>query len=328
MKAGFRGPLFIVGMSRSGTKLIRDLLNRNPRVGLPEAESHFLPYVIREIIGTEHVPGTRSSYRFGRFLTRSSFCERMSGRGCKLSGKELREALQSTSWGEVLERVFRFYGGIEQQPDAIWGDKTPRNLRNMRLLKDFFPNAKFVHIVRDPRDRVVSVRNAWGGNVHLSADDWCRSMEKARVDAASLGDDYYELRYEALISNPETELQNLCRYLGIEFSPAMLELQRPVENQGDTGSQTRKSLRIVADNAGRYLKNLSPKELMRLEQILFPTAASYGYEACNQQTQHKPLRYHERVLWSIPHRWNSLRLHLRRWGVLKGIRHAFFRVRA
>ncbi|WP_078121297.1 sulfotransferase family protein [Thiosocius teredinicola] len=328
MTAPFLGPLFIVGLSRSGTKLIRDLLNRHPHIAIPVAETHFLPHLFERIIGDDVVPTSPKLRQFEELLSGSTFLRRLQQRGSVPDWQQLKQAFGRPTWLEVIEQVLRLYAGSADDARVIWGDKTPRYLAHMRLLKHRFPQARFLHIVRDPRDRALSVRQAWGGNLYLSADDWRQSLMQAARDAQALGSDYKTIRYEDLLTYPEQTMRSVCKFLDIDFSPDTLVLDRPVENLGDPDDVTRKQSTIVASNVGRFHDRLNTRQRRRIEQIVFPIARQLGSAPTVNDLDHRPPRWFERAWWLVPHGWNNVAFHVRRWGLVAGLRHGFLRIQS
>ncbi len=167
----FLGPLFIVGMHRSGTKLLRNLLNQHPQISIPTIESCFIPYLINKF-------GNSPQFEDDNLTDR-------------------------TSWSEIFEVIFKFYIPQSKNKNVIWGDKTPQYLPRIKLLKRLYPKAKFIHIIRHPGDYCISAKKAWGKSIYRSANSWRHEIEKAREVGGGLGDDYLEVFYENLVENPE-----------------------------------------------------------------------------------------------------------------------------
>ena len=124
-----------------------------------------------------------------------------------------------------------------------WGDKSPQDhdAQQMPLLAEVFPEACFIHIVRDGRDVHLSQRRAWAVRHEsgYAAGDWARWVGEAREAGRALGARYVELRFEDLVEEPERELRRVCDAVRLDFDPAMLrshegaasrleEIRRPV----------------------------------------------------------------------------------------------------
>jgi hypothetical protein len=268
----FCGPLFVVGRPRSGTKLLRTLLNEHPDVSIPPAETHFIVPAIKRY-GLE--PKLDHERRFEKFyveLAGSTFYRNMKSMGRVLSKAQLQNA-DLNSWASLCEVILKFYGPKGLEHAAIWGDKTPSYLTHMALLKRAFPAARFLHIVRDPRDYCLSMRKVWGRNPLLSAELWRADIQSARQAGEPLGNDYAEVRFERLLSAPEETLCSVCAFIGIDYLPSMVNMSLPSENLGDaTGHR-----RIVDSNQQKYLSQFAPNTVRRIEEIVYPLATELGY---------------------------------------------------
>jgi hypothetical protein len=147
-------------------------------------------------------------------------------------------------------------------------------MSHMNLLKAIFPTARFLHIIRDPRDVCLSARKAWGTSLYRTASVWREQIETARSSGRQLGQDYSEVFYEFLLEDPEQVLRDVCDFLGCDFVPAMMTLEEPSEKVGDARGQTY----IVRNNVQKYRTQLSPIQVRRIEQIACPMMRALGYE--------------------------------------------------
>ncbi len=271
--ARFLGPLFLVGMPRSGTKLIRDLLNRNPQIGIPIVESDFIPYMVSRFGMTPDFTSMDIVSAFYKELTKTVFYYYMQEEGRLIAIEYIRDNIHDNSWADILETLFRYYAPRKRAKQFIWGDKTPGYLNHMSLLKKLCPNAKFLHIIRDPRDYCLSCKKAWGKSMYRAAARWADSIANARTQSKQLGCNYMEINYEALLDNPQGILRQICQFIECDFKPEMMSLDKPAENLGDT--QSRKD--IVKENKHKYLNNLSRKQLRRIEMLVCKEAIPAGY---------------------------------------------------
>ena len=106
----FSGPLFIVGMHRSGTKLLRNLLNQNSRISIPTIESCFIPFLISKFGDSPQLKNDCEFEDFYNTLTQTTFWIYMDSLGFTLNQEYLEKNLKDrTSWGEIFEVIFKFY---------------------------------------------------------------------------------------------------------------------------------------------------------------------------------------------------------------------------
>ncbi len=269
----FAGPLFLLGMPRSGTKLLRTLLNAHPAIHIAQVETHFIPYWHANWDSYDDLADLQSFRKF---------YDKALGLPYFTYTRDFQPVITCEDWYEgckrydlpgVFEALIRHDAGLPGQTAGIWGDKTPSYLTHMPLLKALFPAARFIHIVRDARDFCLSSNRAWGKHMLRSAQAWSDGISTAMQGARQLGDDYLLLRYEDLVQDPETTLRNTCSFLGVAFRESMLTLSAPAENLGDT----RESSSIVAGNTTKYLGAMNPGTLRKIESITAGELRVLGY---------------------------------------------------
>lgn len=269
----FTGPLFLIGMPRSGTKLLRGLLNEHPGIGIPSFETEFFPYWIAHW------------QEFGDLSVKANFMQFYSGmlkvpyfNYCVLEGK----LIDGNAWFEgchfftpagVFEALVRHDAGAKFATNKIWGDKSPSYIAYLPLLKQQFPEAKFVHIIRDVRDYCMSIHYAWRKNMVRAAQRWTDDVEEARQAAQAFPADYMELRYEDLLNDPESELKRICVFLDLPYDERMLHLTKATENIGATIGEKA----VVRTNQKKYEKGMSLVLRNKIEAIAGSTLGSLGY---------------------------------------------------
>ena len=270
----FRGPVFVVGMPRSGTKLLRDLLNRHPQISIPVCETHFIPYFF-EKYGDD--PPFKTNEAFQEFLDElleTNFITDLKEEGIHLNSAAYFQQVDIRSWQSIYEHLFKQLGPKNSNDETIWGDKTPGYLMHLPLLKQMFPEARFIHILRDPRDYCNSVRNTWGKSLYRAAQRWVAAIQQARNEVADFSSDYSEVQYEQLLDSPANVLNNLCGFLNCEYHNVMTTLEKPSENLGDAKGQAQ----IVSGNKMKFLKTMTASEIRKIEELTFPVLSSLNYQ--------------------------------------------------
>lgn len=286
-------PLFIVGMPRSGTKLLRGMLNRHPEIGIPLNETEFLPAWIRRWAGF----GDLSQYHtfmsfYQQFNDTFYFQNRM---------REHGQMIKPDIWYLRCDGDFSISNVFEQlvRHDAdlptgrIWGDKSPSYVRHIADIRAIFPNAKFIHLVRDARDYILSLERAFGKNRVRAAQRWNDSVLQAERDGQALGTDFCTVRYEDLVDHPQVAAEKICTFLEIDFVPEMVELSRAPENIGDAKGHTE----IMAGNYGKYRTQMTPAELEAVESYcidaLRAMGYNFGYQGSLKRLSNLELRRHQ-----------------------------------
>src|SRR5262249_29178295 len=147
-----RSPVpFIVGAARSGTTLLRLMLDAHPDLAIP-AETNFIPRIIKE---TQESTNPRE--QFYHSLVSLEYWDDFA-----LDRETLRERLATIRPFDVADGVrcfFEIYA--ERQGKPRWGDKTPMYLRHMTVIQDVLPEARFIHLIRDGRDVALSNKALW-----------------------------------------------------------------------------------------------------------------------------------------------------------------------
>lgn len=215
-------PFFIVGFPRSGTTLLRLMLNSHSRIAVP-FESDFIPRYYRALDAYGDLGIARNMEHLLRDICDESFVRK--GGLIPDPGQVL--ARNPRSYRELVCAVFDAFAASHGK--IRWGDKDPDNLQEMDVLWNLFPRCKFIHIVRDGRDVALSMRTLdWGSrNLPRVAQRWANQVALARRIGNVLGADHYlEVHFERLVRNPEQELRRICKFLGEEFEPGMLEYHR------------------------------------------------------------------------------------------------------
>lgn len=204
----------VVGVGRSGTTLLRLMLDAHPEIAIPP-ETHFLYRLSKlrskgESLRQDFLDVVLNSHEWDDF---------------RIPEEVLRQQLASlepfrTDDGARL--FYRLYA--ERFGKRRWGDKTPGYVLRMTAIQKMLPEARFIHIVRDGRAVAASRRKLFfgpGDDMAAEAADWVNKISCAREQAGKLPH-YLEIRYESIVSAPEPVLKEICAFLEIPYSAQML----------------------------------------------------------------------------------------------------------
>ncbi|HEX2388720.1 MAG TPA: sulfotransferase [Solirubrobacterales bacterium] len=283
---------FVVGVNRSGTTLLRMMLDAHPQLTIPP-ETHFIPEVIRranhENTRRRLIRSITKHPRWGDFgLDEAKFRAR---------AKQVRPLTASGA----IRCFYELYA--EQQGKPRWGDKTPRYMRAMPRIARALPEARFIHLIRDGRDVALSQRERVIGGEDTSmaamAERWQRRIVAAREGADEIKSGVYlEIRYEDLVSDTEGTLRRICEFVELEFDPEMLDYHRRAEQRlaemnrdldnADNGIVRTANNRLAAhaltteppttNRCGRWRSEMTPAELTEFEGVAGQLLAELGYE--------------------------------------------------
>jgi hypothetical protein len=217
---GLNPYLFIVGCPRSGTTLLRRMIDAHEDIAVTR-ETHWIPDVYRQAQDAGHAATAALLTAHPKFATLG------------IDRDEVDRVVEaSRTYAEVVSQLFDRYAASKAKPLAA--DKTPGYVRELPLLHELFPAARFVHLVRDGRDvclsaldwdrRTVRRLPTWDTAPVATAALWWRwHVLLGRRAGRRLGDArYHEVRYEALVIDPEGTLRRLCEFLGVRFDLSML----------------------------------------------------------------------------------------------------------
>jgi hypothetical protein len=275
----FTGPLFLVGMPRSGTKLLRNMLNQHSGVRFSEIETEFFPLWVARWSQYGPIESQDGFDRFYRESLQLSFFVENAKRGIAVDREEWYRNCRAFTPASVYEALIRCILSIAPQDDTtIWGDKSPSYLRHVPLLIRQFPGARIIHIVRDVRDYSLSIRNAWGKSMLRAAQRWQDDVSKCRNNGSEIPTAYMEVRFEDLLTNPAEVLGRTSAFIGLEFDHRMLQPGAQTENLGDAKGMDG----VLQSNWGKYRSRMHPGTVAKIEGIACATLRDLGYE-CKYQ---------------------------------------------
>jgi hypothetical protein len=212
-------PLLILGVSRSGTTLLRVMLDRNSQLAVPD-ESFFVP-----LLADRHL------LRVDPDEFMDDLCRLKTVRDWGVPLDKVRARLTDRmAIGRAIAAIYEVYA--EEHGKPRWGDKTPMYMRHLSLLRRLFPDAQYVHLIRDGRDAAVSFLSMPAGIAFETwahprrpaafASLWRTEVAAARRHGQRLGPGrYLEVRYEDLVADAERSLRRVCSFAGLPYEPAM-----------------------------------------------------------------------------------------------------------
>ena len=234
---------FVVGCARSGTTLLRAMLDSHPALAIPP-ESYFVATFARR----------RHRFGPGGGFDREAFVEALCSdrwfRGWGVDDALVRTAIareRPMDAAHAIRVVYGVYASSRGKPR--YGDKTPTYVFSMRSIGSVLPESRFVHLIRDGRDVAGSLVSS---GMRFAPTDigrallfWERRVVAGRRQGRKLGmHRYREVRYEDLIEDPEATLRGLSAFLELEYQPDMLRYHERVDEvlSGVPGQQHHRHL--------------------------------------------------------------------------------------
>ena len=301
------GPIFVVGAPRSGTSLMRLILNAHSRIAIPE-ETNYFPSVF-EPWQEKAEDGDSWPQAVNTYLSASSEFLHP-----PVDLNEVRATLLGSprDFAQLLSLPLESWA--RSQGKVRWGEKTPTHIFFADVIVRMFPDARFAELIRDPRSTVASMnRFHWASDdTVLNACWWRDSMSKGRrlLLSAVPDDRRISVRYEQLVTEPELVIRNVCRFLGEAYESTMLsfnetasryvkgaydpKLLQPISAGPDWhNSLTRQQVAMVEAICGTEMEDLGYERtgiaLSRREKAAAQAKPSY---VAWKHWQHRTQRYH------------------------------------
>jgi hypothetical protein len=291
-------PIFVVGPSRSGTSMLREILNRHSRVWVTR-ETHYFDD-LRAGLGarassrlSERDAGRCEAYFLA--LGHRAYGQEGDPNQSKVAADDLRsEAARLGGSGDAYFEAFCLLRARENEK-ARWGEKTPRHVFRIAEMLGLWPEAKVICLVRDPRGVAASYRD-WkrqsrtvdpehlfetdrrraGGsyNVVINSLLWKSAMQAADGALRRFGPESIHLqRYEELVSTPELALRRLVAWLGLEYESAMLDV--PIVQSSYVSTALASG--ISREPVDRWRGKLSPTEIHVIQRVCGPVMERLEY---------------------------------------------------
>lgn len=259
-------PIFIVGCGRSGTTLLRTMLNHHSQVAIP-LESLFIIDYLR---AASRVDPDRWQ---PLFLQEYELAEW----GSVFSPEDF-EGCETAK--DYVDRIHELY--MREHGKSVWGQKTPRFVRHGHFLKSVYPDARFIHVIRDPRAVVSSLirSNVHYSNAYFGAHRWLRDVSAGMKLKQDFPDDVLAVRYEDLVLQSESTLRTICAFLNLAFEPGMMDYHHtgPAEYNGYY-AQIHSGLSRAPDRSriDAWQRHLSPRQVAVIESISAPLMVTWDY---------------------------------------------------
>jgi len=263
----------IVGVGRSGTTLLMSMLNAHPEVAFPP-EFHFInQHLAQNPSATldEAVSRLQKDARFQRLQL------------------DLDEVIRPFSddhpfsMPDLYRQILSCYA--QQQNVTIIGDKAPKYVEYLPIIQHIFPQAKIIHLIRDPRDVYLSRTKAdWSAQ---RADILQFLAYRAQYDLGRqqgpklFGRNYLEVQYEHLLTQPENKLQRISQLLNIPFSEKMLQFSKSAKQlvASDEMAWKKEVLGpLLTNNMNKWAQELKPQQIVQIETACTPTFQDGLYE--------------------------------------------------
>jgi hypothetical protein len=281
---------FVVGLTRSGTTLLRMMLDAHRELTIPP-ETHFVPDLIkaaRDGDADAMLAALTDNRTWGDF---------------GIEPDEMRSRLELVDTGDAAAAVRAFFTTYAaKQGKPRWGDKTPAYMLSVQRIGRTLPESRFIHLIRDGRDVALSQKSRALNEQPPPAEQaarWVKRITKSREQAQALkGARYVEARYEDLVREPEITLRRICEFIELDWDAGMLTYhERAAERLTEMAGGLRAEGTHAEQEAGyridnhapttkppdpskldKWRREMSPEDVRAYEGVAGDLLAELGYE--------------------------------------------------
>jgi hypothetical protein len=292
------------------------MLHSHPSIAIPPENRYVMPlYRRRRGFGDLEERANREAVAEFILARRRRF------RDLGLPRKRIRAMIADgpPTIGSAIGLVLRAYAERFERPR--WGDKRPHYSHFVGPLLRMFPDAQIVHVIRDPRDCVASLKHApwWKQSTYHAIATWAGAIDYVSDASRRWPGVVIPVRYERLVSDPESEARALCASLGEEYEPAMIDPREAaavaVPERKHWHAYTR--VRPTAERIGGWRDELERWEAALCDSVLGDRMRALGYETAGlgrpgaehlfRYARVRAERKAVRARWTLQDRWDRRR---------------------
>ena len=273
--------LFMIGTQRSGSNLLRLMLNQQPAIASPHP-----PHILERFMPL--LPGYGNLENDNNFeLLIDDVCRMIEVNPVAWAGIDLDRSVVKACCFE--RSLLAIYGAVhdlmtETKGALVWCCKSLANVHYLPQIQSFFPDARYLYIYRDGRDVALSFRKAVVGekSFYHIAKNWHEEQQLALTHSEAVDkDSFFGLSYEALTANSEKVLREMMLHFTIPFKEEMLEF-----NISDEAKQTAKcgslwanvKQPVIKNNTGKFLREADPEDVKIFELVAGESLDRLGYK--------------------------------------------------
>ncbi len=268
-------PIFVAGLERSGTSLMYALLATHPNISMTRRTNFWRYFVDRygDLDDDANLEACLTALRsYKRMVVLDLDHDRL--RRDLLVGPRTYGRLYRLLQEQVADR----------RGKPRWGDKSLELERYSTRILTEFPQARILHMIRDPRDRLASVLTRWQvrrGDIGAGTAAWRWSARLATRNARAHPDNVMIVRYEWLAGEPEAALRSICAFIGEPYDEEMLSMTGSgrFRDDGSNSSYGARPVGVIStDSIGRYKEVLEPGQIAFIQGAAARELVEHGYQ--------------------------------------------------
>ena len=273
--------IFMLGTQRSGSSLLRLMLNELPRIAAPHPP-HILQRLMPLVTNYGDLDKNENFSQLVEDVCRLVELNPVPWEGVTLDRREIQRRCHRRTLMSVYESV---YDAMSDAWEArSWCCMSLANIAYLPQIEAHFRSPRYVYLYRDGRDVAVSFRKAAVGDKHFYhiAKEWAGTQQLALGMRERIGPSrFFSISYESLTSEPEMSMRLLCKFLGVRFDNSMLEFyksdeaRRAAESSELWGNVIKP---IMADNTRKFLRDASGEDIRIFESVAGDVLSALGYD--------------------------------------------------
>lgn len=299
LKEDNANPFFIVGSGRSGSTLLRLILASHSRITIPP-ETWFIIPLIEKVPATSVL--TNSEIEKSVEIITNHY--RWPDMG--IDEQDFRlwvTRLNEPRLKDILNLIYDYHLKLEEK--SIWGDKTPPYIKIVPELLLLYPNAKFIHIIRDGRDVAKSFQSkGWNGKwLFRNVTEWKEAINIYNfLKLSKINSRVHEVKYEDLVLDTQSTVKKICSFLDVSFEPSMLDWTKQAHNK-IPGRELHIHEKIFQkpnkSDVNRFHNELSKTQILIVESYINKELKSVGYKLKFNESHWIPVFYIIRIHCNI-----------------------------
>lgn len=274
-------PVFMIGTQRSGSNLLRLMLNQLPEVVAPHP-----PHILQRLVPLLPLYGDLAEEQnFARLVDdvcRLVELNPVPWEGVRLERADVARRCRERSLVAAFGAVYDLCR--EARGARAWCCKSLANIQYLNEIERYFADeARYIYLYRDGRDVACSFRKAVVGEKHFYhiAKEWAATQHVALAARERLGPRrFFGLSYEQLISAPDLTMRELCTFLGVHYTDAMLDFHRSEEAHRAAGSSElwgNVVRPVMSDNTNKFLREARAEDIRIFERVAGDVLEALGY---------------------------------------------------
>jgi len=311
-------PFFIVGSQRSGTTLLRLILNAHSVIAIPEEGTFWMPILRMHARHPERLIPQKKVERYCAYIRKNTQF-RLWGLDPDPVIRDLTVREEGATLHDLMAAFYDAYA--RQEGKRQWGEKSSSFFRKIRAVSRVFPDARYIHIIRDGRDVYLSWKKLVPSrkNIAVAALEWKFKVKKIERSFRGLPDaSCMTVRYEDLVSRPEETAREICAFLQVDFEPGMIDFWKESKRYIGAHHSDLIFQPISTGSVGKWEKGLSAFQKSAYEKLAGDVLGQYGYPCDYAKSSlgvGGAFRLGSSILFGLPARafqvfWTALRLWL------------------